>query len=74
MQYDVLSWKSLHVQYEKIQHCLRHTFSMQKKTSCEVHDKHYQYYRYFVYFPFDVLNQNISYHVSAEMIPIIDNS
>ena len=46
---------------------------MQKKTSCEVHDKHYQYYRYFVYFPFDVLNQNISYHVSAEMIPIIDN-
>ena len=46
---------------------------MQKKTSGEVHDKHYQYYRYFVYFPFDVLNQNISYHVSAEMIPIIDN-
>ena len=48
-------------------------FFYAEKTSYEVHDKHYQYYRYFVYFPFDVLNQNISYHVSAEMIPIIDN-
>jgi len=33
----------------------------------------YYYYHYFVYFPFDVLNQYVSYHVSAEMIPIIAN-
>jgi hypothetical protein len=48
-------------------------FLCRKKNSCEVDDKHYQYYRYFLYFPFDVLNQYISYHVSAEMIPIIAN-
>ena len=50
-----------------------HCFYAEKITSCEVDDKHYQYYRYFLYFPFDVLNQYISYHVSAEMIPIIAN-
>jgi hypothetical protein len=31
------------------------------------------HYRYFVYFPFDVYNQYVSYHVSAEKIQIIAN-
>ena len=31
------------------------------------------FYHYFVYFPLDVYNQYVSYHVSAEMIPIIAN-
>ena len=31
------------------------------------------FYHYFVYFPFDVFNEYVSYHVGAEMIPIIAN-